>query len=373
MSDQSQGQFDNQREELAAAFDRTIDPLASHAATFERLDVDPFNLFHSEVLPRQNLAEGTLRKYERVFRQWQAHMAREGRHPACPSEAHVHAFVDYLIEERGNQPDTARTKLWRLDKVYRCWQDDPVFPHPPSFNPFKLVLSRRNLERPPTKKPPHIPLPILRAHVQAITDIRERAVVATQLKLGLRASELCNLRLEDLHIDNRDLERAYPNLGNHDRLGGRRNTVHVASKFEREKNKSRRPRLLPIDEELQACLTHYLLTRPDIRANSVFYVPYTHNPPAYDYVNRVWTEHFQEEYPETDQHRSVSSHFGRHWFTTYWQVKRDLNRELVKYMRGDLVEGDQPSREGIDAYIHTYYEDIEAIYRECIFSLGLND
>lgn len=141
---------------------------------------------------------------------------------------------------------------------------------------------------------------------------------------------------------------ACPNLGPNDRLVGHENVVRTASKFEREPNKSRRPRLLPIDEEFQVCLTHYLLTQPDIGAEAVVYVPYTHNPAAYDHVNRDWTEHFQETYPETDQHRSVSSHFGRHRFTTYWQVERELNRELVKYMRGDFVEGNHPRGEVIE-------------------------
>lgn len=40
-------------------------------------------------------------------------------------------------------------------------------------------------------------------------------------------------------------------------------------------------------------------------------------------------------------------------------------------MRGDLVEGDHPSREGIDSYIHTYYEDIESVHRERMFPLGI--
>jgi hypothetical protein len=42
----------------------------------------------------------------------------------------------------------------------------------------------------------------------------------------------------------------------------------------------------------------------------------------------------------------------------------------VKYMRGDAVETGTIS-EPIDSYLHTYYEDIEDLYRADIYSLGL--
>ena len=89
-------------------------------------------------------------------------------------------------------------------------------------------------------------------------------------------------------------------------------------------------------------------------------------------VNRVWTDAFHPKYAETDDHRAVTSHFGRHRFTTYWRVGQDLNRELVKYMRGDTPgSGNIEDRGAIDHYIHTYYADIEPIYRENIYKLDI--
>lgn len=54
--------IDNKREALASAFDGAVDPLASHTATFERFDIDPFELFSEEVLARQEPAAGTRRE-----------------------------------------------------------------------------------------------------------------------------------------------------------------------------------------------------------------------------------------------------------------------------------------------------------------------
>ena len=371
MSDPPNDSVDAQHEKLAAAFGGTTDPLASHAPTFEQVDVDPFALFLTEVLRRQNPAERTRKAYERLFRQWRNHMAREERHPACPNEAHVASFVQYCTTVRDNQPDTARTKLRRLNKTYEYWQEAPAFPHPPDYNPFTLVLSKRDLARSPVKKPPRIPLDELGEMIRPVTDIRDRTIIVAQLKLGLRASELCNLRIEEIHVANREVECGYPELGTHEMLAGRSNAVYIPSRYEREKNKSRRPRVLPIDDELQKLLTHYLLTRPDTGEGWAFLTSLTHNKLDQEYVNRVWTTQFHPEYAETENHRAVTSHYGRHRFTTYWQVEQEINRELVKYMRGDTIEGELARKEGIDDYVHTYYEDIEECYREHIFRLGV--
>ena len=89
-------------------------------------------------------------------------------------------------------------------------------------------------------------------------------------------------------------------------------------------------------------------------------------------VNSVWKAVFHPKYEETKDHRPVTSHFGRHWFTTYWRVEADLNRELIKYLRGDRAGSTDPEdRASINEYIHTYYTDIESVYRERAFDLNI--
>lgn len=301
MSDSSRRPIDELRAEIAQAFGGDLDPLASFASTFEELPIDPFELFLIEALDPQNPAPDTRRAYERLISNWRAHMTKEGRHPACPSEYHVKSFVDHCIQIRGNQPDTARTKCFRLSKVFEYWQADPVFPHSLAFNPFKIVLSTYDLSRPPGKRPPRIPIKELANVIQSITHIRDRAIVVTQLKLGLRATELCNLRLEDVHLDDRDLNRGYPELGTSSRLDGRLNAVYILSRFERAGNKSRRPRVLPIDDELQGLLKQHLLTRPDSGHPWVFQSKTTHSQLDDEGVNDIWTNAFHPAYEETER------------------------------------------------------------------------
>lgn len=361
----------DERDTIADAFDRTTDPLAAHASTFDDLDVDPFALFFDEVAEPRELTAHTKREYRRAIDQWTAHMHRTGRHPACPNEQHVRQFVQYCCDERGNQPDTARTKLHRLDAIYHFWQRDPAFPHPQTYDPFELVLSKLDLTRPPQKDPPRLSVDELAGYLRALTHIRDRAVVLAQLKLGLRAGEVCNLRLSDVAIDQPDLTEAYPSLGSHPLVANRNNAVCIPSRYDRSGNKSGRPRVLPLDEELRATLVDLLITRPDTGANEVFYTTSTHNPLDTEDVRRLWADHFQDDYPETETHRAITSHFGRHRFTTHWLVNQNWNRELVQYMRGDRIDGVEVSREAVDSYVHTYYEDVVNMYREDIYKFDL--
>lgn len=87
-------------------------------------------------------------------------------------------------------------------------------------------------------------------------------------------------------------------------------------------------------------------------------------------INDRWHKYWHPEYAETERHLGISAHYGRHVFTTYWTVTKDAPRELVKYMRGDVNSSGRTmknSGDAIDSYIHTYYEDIEDLYRDEIF------
>jgi integrase/recombinase XerD len=90
-------------------------------------------------------------------------------------------------------------------------------------------------------------------------------------------------------------------------------------------------------------------------------------------VNRAWKSAFHPEYDETDSYRAVTSHFGRHYFTSYWRIEQELPLQHVQYMRGDLVnqELDAGNWTSIDPYLHVHYEDIEEQYQDEIYTLDL--
>ncbi|MFB6310159.1 MAG: tyrosine-type recombinase/integrase [Salinirussus sp.] len=361
---------DAQRAEIAAAFGQDLDPLAEYKTAFERMDADPFDLFLADVMSTKDRSERTLDGYVRTFRQWRAFMAERDRHPACPSEGHVKAFIRRELEERDNRPATIKNKLHRLNRVYRYWQDDPAFPHPQDYNPIKLAKSKMDFSEKAKKEPPRIPIEDLRNILAEVTHIRDRAIIVTQLKLGLRATEVCNLKLSEVCIENVEARRHYPEMCTYPALEDHQNAVYIP--HHREGNKSKRPRMLPLDDEMRRVLLRYLLIRPATDAPWVFLSKNTYGQLHRESVSDVWADAFHPEYEETERHAAVSSHFGRHRFTTYWQVEKEASRELVKYMRGDTAgSADFRERGAIDEYIHTYYEDIETLYRENIYKLGV--
>ncbi len=361
----------NARKELADAFGRELDPLAKYEPTFEETDIDPFDVYNEERLSTKEVSDSTVGEYHRTFREWKTYMSTQDRHPACPNEEHVKGFIDYLREERGNASGTVKNRLMYLNAPYQYWQDDAAFPHPMDYNPIELAKDTVNLNGDGPKEPPRLTVDDLREKVSEITHLRDRALVMLQLKLGLRATEVCNIKLSELHIQNSDVLDHYDEMGTASGLQGRENALFIP--HDRDGNKSRRPRLLPLDDELRGALVRYLLIRPDNGEPWLFLSKNGHKQLRKKAINKdVWKKAFHPEYAETDDYRAITSHFGRHYFTTYWRVSEDLNQELVKYMRGDTVGGIQLSDQGaIRHYLHTYYEDIEEVYRERIFKLNV--
>lgn len=363
-----------QREQIAATFEQDLDPLAAFSDHFQNAPFDsnaPFQLFLDEVLAADNPRPGTCDHYIRCFRQWRDHMAEQGRHPACPNEQHVLSFVEFELTEKGNKPTTVKGKLRVLSRVAAYWAADPAFPHPPDYNPFDIAREKATFEFQPLKQQHPISLATIRQHLQSVTHIRDRALLVTGFKLGARVTEVRNIRLEDISIDDSKLRSYYPKLGSQQQISDHRNAIYIPPRRERSGNKSMRARILPIDDELRGVLTQWLLARPTTGDPWVFLSKQRHDKLTKKAINKIWKQAFHPEFAEDEMHRPVTSHYGRHYFCTYWRVEQDVNRERIKYMRGDALENSVDASEPIDHYLHTYYRDIEDLYRESIYSLGV--
>lgn len=363
------------RTELAEGFDSDVDPLETHESTFQEVAADPFELFVSDVLRGSATSERTITQYQIAFRQWRTYMDEVGRHPACPNTTHVRSFARWLQVERDNGAvATIRQKLHKLARAFRFWQRDPTLPHTEQYNPVALAREQIDWETfddTTGKSPPPISRRELQDRIGGITDIRKQVQLVTQLKLGLRVGEICNVQLQDVNLADEELYEYYPALGSHDRISDCPNAIYVPSKHERDGNKSTVPRILPLDEELQSILRRYLRVRPTWVDDWLF-LSCGDGPVDTKGVNRTWKEAFHPEFAETAENRAVTSHFGRHYFTTYWRKERDLPRELVQYMRGDVVGDPAADESAMHHYLHTYYEDVEVVYRREIYSVGVS-
>ncbi|EMA23806.1 tyrosine-type recombinase/integrase [Haloarcula marismortui] len=348
--------------EVAEAFDRQTDPLQQYEADFADIDTDLFQAYIELVLTPKNPSDSTLKNYRHTFDQWKNFMANQNRHPACPNEEHVKKFASYLRTERGNSTSTIKQKRDNLGRVYEWWQDHYAFPHPSNYNPFNIAKREMNLVDDTDKlKYPHLTESDISQIICGCTNIRERLFLICLLKLGMRVGEFLNIRLEDISVAHSQIRDCYPELGTAPPVSNYENCIYIPSKHKREGNKSSKPRILPLDDELRQALLQYLTIRPRVNEPWLILSQRTNGKiNRGDRINNVWKKHFQQ-YNQMDGYRTITTHYGRHYFTRYWKIQEDITRELVQYMRGDKL-GDAKSGDSIDDYLEAYYEDIESVY-----------
>lgn len=370
---------DDKKQEIADAFGLNTDPLADLEPVFnqELSHIDPFEPFIEEILESDSLSKDTIDFYRRDFRDWKAMMDEMNRHPACPNQNHVLEFIE-REKQKGNKPEYIKGRIRRLKRVFEYWQREDSFPHRAEFNPFEMAQEKADWGDETKKEHHHVPLDDLRERIRGIIHVQDRAIVVTQLKCMLRARELCNIKLSEINIQHPDVKDAYPELGTHDRVEDRPNTLYIPPNPNsevplpgRQGNKSKRPKVIPLDDETRQVLIDYLLVRPDVDSPWLF-LSGAYGQIDLERVNAPWHEAFRPEYGETDQHKALSSHFGRHFTTDYLKQEAGMAREKVQYLRGDIVGGTEFGERGaIDTYLHGHFSKVKDDYIEGIFKLGL--
>lgn len=358
--------------DYADAFGRSDDPLAQYSDAFYKVP-DPFDHFISNVLDNRDRIESefTTTNYHRTYRQWRGHMESiaPDRHPACPNSQHAKSFIEWQRDIHDNSRRTIKGKLSRLSQAYEYWQDKPDLPHPSDYHPFEIARKETSLGNNPDKNHHDLTLETLQSEFQTIENIRRRAIIGLQLKQGERAGEVCNLRIPELHLSHQEVQNQYPELGTHPAIGDRTDVIYIP--HDRDGNKSSNPRLIPVDRELRWLLIRHLLTRPQVDEPWVFLSKRTFTQMKPNGINKVWKEAFHPKYAETDENRPITSHFGRHWFSSWWRLEIGMTREHVQYMRGDKVEPIDDFPDAIDEYLHPNYEYIQDSYRRDIFNLDI--
>lgn len=361
-----EGTFED-HQEIADAFGRTADPLAKYDEGFKSVSTDPFELFIQECLESRGRSSDTIKNYERTFRYWREHMKQFDRHPACPNEQHLRSFANWRVDV-GNSNRYTIEMMEKLKRAFDFFQRAPTFPHETDYNPVYSILGKISLKSETPKEPRPLSKEELAEEIQAIKHVRDRAIVTLQCKCGLRVGELVNIQIQDIHVNHSDLLDHY-DMGKAEGLDDNENALYVPT--DRKGNKSERPRVIPLDEESRKVLLDYLQTRPDLDTPWLFLTD-SGKQWNTDNVNElVWLEHFQPKWGETARFRGVTSHWGRHFFTTWFHERTDMTRSEVKYLRGDMQQSGDVPAEAINSYIHVYYDDVEGKYREQGFKLGL--
>ena len=379
------------------------DPLADIESTVQAaeadLDNDLLDLFlaHRRQIGKIT-TDRTIDNYRYTFKKFREFMRSEGRHPACANETQVRGFITALLEgdgERGwvaNKPSTVKHRITLIRGTYSWFCETDRLPHPIDAN----IVAKAHNNYPyhryePTpdggldgegNRLPHIPIEELRRVISECTHIRDRAILVTMLKLGLRRSETANIELQDVSLlESPELHDHYPELGTHQGLIDQytgdpfENAVIIPSG--RPGNKSSRTRVLPLDPEVRRALVDYLIVRPSTPDESALFLSKSEyrqmvgeNGDRGAGISNVWKERFWDV-TTASRPNDMTSHAGRHYLTSFLETHTSLTSTQIDYIRGDSDSGGrgEPSRSA-NVYKNVFYRDIEADYRREIFSLG---
>ncbi|QCC51403.1 site-specific integrase [Halapricum salinum] len=363
------------QEEVADAFGTTADRLAEYVPKFKSLRIDPLQMYLEENIYGKGLSDARVRDYERAYEQYREFMDTEGRPPACPRKDHIRRFAIHQLEERGKGVQQVKEDLRLLDKAYEYWQESDTWPHPEDYHPIKegneMVGFPEYRKEESDKDVRILDQDVLRERVQSIKNIRNQTIITTQFKLLERVGAVTEMLLRDITIQHSEIQEHYPELGTHPHLEDYENAVVIPDGNSRSRNKSANSRILPIDDELRRLFVQYLLIRPDADEPYLFLSQERNDQLWPKRINQMWKSAFHPEFAETEQYEPITSHYGRHYSTTYWGIDQNLPRELVKYMRGDELQDEDNQNDAIDTYLHPKYEDIEEVYRENVFKFGL--
>lgn len=306
--------------------------------------------------------------YERVLRDFETHLAEKqvsaASHRDCM--AYVHSLRDAQSES------TVATYASYLHRFFAYMTQVGTF----DSNPMALVMEEmdESVNTDPTRR--EIDVGTMRSFVASIAHPLERAVVVTLLKTGMRAGELSNLDVRDLHLEDPGPRPEGPVRAG---LDGRPDSLYVAAEPARgsevngeqrtASNKRKRDTTVPVDGELAGVLRRWLAIRPETRSDA---------RPLFVSTSGSWGDrltpdmvhHIVESHArDWDWYRdgggaeeNVTPHYFRHFFTTHLR-DRTGDRGVVKYLRGDVAQ------DVIDTYTHEWGTKVRDVYTANIYSI----
>jgi site-specific recombinase XerD len=328
---------------------------------------DPIDYFLDDIA-YQGKSQRTSDAYERVLRNFEAYL--DSRNIAI-EEANHRDCMAYVHQMRGDVgPSTVATYASYLHRFFDYMMRVGTF----DDNPMTLVLEE--IDESINTDPPRRDLSVseMRSFIDDIGHPLHRSVVVTLLKTGLRAGELCNLDLRDVHLADHVLS-----VDPRPAIDRRPGSLYVDSEPARggvyngeertASNKRQRATTIPVDAGLERVLRAWLAVRPDAVSDAEPLFLSTGQQWGTrlrtDGVHRLVTDHAAEYGwyeagggPETN----VTPHYFRHFFTTHLR-DRTGDRGVVKYLRGDVAQ------DVIDTYTHDWGDRVRDVYRANVYSL----
>jgi site-specific recombinase XerD len=333
----------------------------------ESADSDPVRYFLEDIT-YQGKSGRTRDAYERVLTEFTGYLESRGLTLADANHRDCMAWIHRLRGDVGES--TVATYASYLHRFYAYMVEVGTFDE----NPMALVTEEIDESIATDPKRRDVSVPAMRAFVADIGHPLDRAVVVTLLKTGIRAGELCNLDLRDLHLSEPALAS-----GHRPHLDGKPESLYVPAEPTRGEvyngeqrtasNKRDRATTAPVDAELARTLREWLAVRPDPRSGA---------EPLFVSTADAWGKRLT---PDMVHHmvetrtrergwyrtgggpeENVTPHYFRHFFTTHLR-DRTGDRGVVKYLRGDVAS------DVIDTYTHDWGDRVREVYEANVYSL----
>jgi integrase len=330
-------------------------------------DTDPVAYFLDDIT-YQGKTDRTREAYERVLRDFESYLSSrdltfdDANHRDCM--AYVHGL-------RGSHASsTVATYASYLHRYYDYMTQVGRF----EDNPMSLVLEEidESINTDPARR--DISVAEMRSFVDTVGHPLHRAVLATLLKTGVRAGELCNLDLRDLALATSPVD-----LPTRAQIETRPDSIYVPADVtagetyngeqRTASNKRQRATTIPVDEELAYVLNRWLAIRP---------TPLSGADPLFVSTTNEWGKrltpdmvHHLVEQRARDYgwyrdgggpEENVTPHYFRHFFTTHLR-DRTGDRGVVKYLRGDVAQ------DIIDTYTHDWGGRVRNVYEDNIYRI----
>ena len=293
-------------------------------------------------------------------------------------------LVDWLKAKDSFNDESTKAYLERISHMYdyaiRRRRSDDFSDI--DYNPIAIAIEDESFEEDGTSERRDISHKKMREAVQSIHHPLLLCMVVLFLKSGIRASELVNIDMRDIHLDHHWAREHFPEC--REKLEQRPDTLYIAPRSEMEignvvngeerkdPNKRKRGTYVPIDNELKSVMLLWLAIRPPSRSPAEPFFTLTVGGRTSipgdrlrsDYVwDKItdWTEEQGWWSSDATLETNVSPHYFRHYFRTIFgrQCKDEL---LVKYLRGD-------KHGAMDDYMHYWGDNVREPYLQSIYKI----
>lgn len=317
--------------------------------------------------------EFTLNKHLRPFLEEHSLEAGEMTRNECRD------LIDQLEADPDIGPETLPGYCGKIRRFYDYFNARGTF----EVNPMKLAMEAYDFPDESKKIKREITIPEMREFVQQVNHPLALTLIMLLVKTGIRAGELCNIDMRDIHLDDGRVKHAFPTL--RPEIQDRPDSIYIErhadmqagkmanGEVRKASNKRKRSTIIPIDDELKKVLVLWMVVRPESSDPGKPFVnrlspnnqTNTGERLTADRVHNLVTD-MTEDYGWWDTENSVgmnvSPHYFRHFFTTHMR-DRTNDSVFVQFVRGDTGNA------AIDDYTHNWGDKVRTTYIKHIYKL----